>query len=335
MNKVIIALVALFLSVTVVPTFAQQANLLVINKVKTNGNLPGNIALVHLESGKVIKTIPVGNEPHEVAVSDDGKYALVTNTGSYKDPSNTLSLIDVTAQEELERINLGPLWNPHGVIYSRGLFYFTAEGSRAIGAYNPEKRKLVWLNGTGQDQTHMLEATKDGKFLISVNRGSGTVSVFELKGTDPLLAGAWKETFVNVGRAPEGIALSHDEKKVFVGCAGQVAIVDLNSKTKVDSISTGELRAARVKLTLDGKYVLGTDGRQGLLFFIDVVTRQVTNTVKLGVGAEAIFIEPDGKHVLIGVTNEGNVAEVDVDKKEVVRRLTGFKGPDGMCWIGK
>ncbi|GAA0560903.1 Lactonase, 7-bladed beta-propeller [Chitinophaga japonensis] len=329
------ALVALLLSIAAAPVFSQQADLLVINKIKTNGNLPGSIALVNLASGRIIKTIPVGNEPHEAAVSNDGKYALITNTGSYKEPSNTLSLIDVVAQEELERIDLGPLWNPHGVIYSHGLFYFTAEGARAIGAYDPEKRKLVWLNGTGQDQTHMLAATKDGKFLVSVNRGAGTVSVFERKGTDPLSAGAWKETFVKVGRAPEGIALSPDETKAFIGCDGEVAIVDLNSKIKADSIATGKLRAARLKFTLDGKYALGTDGRQGMLFFIDAATQQVTNTLKLGAGTEAIFIEPDGKHVLVGVTNEDNVAEVDIEKKEVVRRLTGFKGPDGMGWIGE
>ncbi len=81
--------------------------MLIVNKIKSNGNLPGSLAFMNLESGKVLKTVPVGNEPHEVAVSTDLKYALVSNTGSYQEPGNTLSLIDIAAQKEVCRVNLG------------------------------------------------------------------------------------------------------------------------------------------------------------------------------------------------------------------------------------
>jgi hypothetical protein len=39
--------------------------------------------------------------------------------------------------------------------------------------------------------------------------------------------------------------------------------------------------------------------------------------------------------VLIGVTNEDNVAEVDLQTMSVVRRIMTGKGPDEMAWIGK
>ncbi|WP_224997925.1 YncE family protein [Cesiribacter sp. SM1] len=189
MKKDIVRLL-LLLIVTPFCAIAQSPDVLVVNKIKSNGNFPGSLAFLDSKSGKILKTIPVGNEPHEVAVSTDKKYALVTNTGSYREPSNTLSLIDIAQQKEIRRIDLGNLWNPHGAVYHKGLFYFTAEGSRVIGAYDPEKDKLSWINGTGQDQTHMLVITDNGKHIVATNRGSGTVSIYDLQGEDPLQGGS-------------------------------------------------------------------------------------------------------------------------------------------------
>lgn len=334
---------------------AQTADLLVVNKIKTNGNLEGNLAFVNLASGKVLKTVPVGKEPHEVAVSEDGRFALVTNTGSYQEAGNTLSLIDIAAQKELHRVDLGPLYNPHGVIALNGLFYFTAESSRVIGAYDPVKNKIVWLNGTGQDGTHTLAATKDGKYIVTTNRGSGTVSVFQLKKQkwgkpaanegkeeeklDPLASGVWQETIVPVGRNPEGIAISPDEKQVWIGLKNGegIAIVDLEQKKTVEVFKTGDAKQlSRIKFSQDGKYLLGTDNwPEGDLVIVDVASKQVVKKIPLGQGAEAIYIEPDGKHVLVGVTGKDKVAEIDLQTLTVTRTFETGQGPDGMARIGK
>lgn len=54
----------------------------------------------------------------------------------------------------------------------------------------------------------------------------------------------------------------------------------------------------------------------------------------LGAGAAAIFIVPGGKSILVSVTNEDKVVEVNLNTMEVSRQLTGFKGHDAMGWIG-
>jgi DNA-binding beta-propeller fold protein YncE len=69
---------------------APPADLLVLNKIRSQADLPGNLAFVNLASGEVVARVPVGREPHEVAASPDGKYALVSNTGNYDNPGNTL-----------------------------------------------------------------------------------------------------------------------------------------------------------------------------------------------------------------------------------------------------
>jgi DNA-binding beta-propeller fold protein YncE len=328
---------AVFVLATAPYVRAQTPDVLVVNKIRSNANLQGDLAFLNLASGKVVADVHVGKEPHEVAVSADGRYAVVSNTGSYKEPGNSLSVFDVAAQKEIHRVDLGPLWNPHGLLASQGLFYFTAEGARAIGAYNPATNQLVWIMGTGQDQTHMLAATKDGRIMISTNRGSGSVSVFQLTGADPLMVGAWKETIVPVCRGPEGLDMSPDGTQVWVGCRGsnEIAIVDLAQKKMIDSFPIGTQSVARVKFAAGGKYLLATDPMRGNLLFIDAASHQVLKSVPMGRGCEAIFLTPDGKRALIGVTNDDNVAEVDMETMSVVRRITTGQGPDEMAWIGK
>jgi DNA-binding beta-propeller fold protein YncE len=251
---------------------AQTADVLVVDKIRSNANLQGDLAFLDLASGKVVADIPVG-----------------------KEPGNSLSVIDVAARKEIRRVDLGPLWNPHGLLASRGLFYFTAEGARAIGAYDPVKDQVVWIMGTGQDQTHMLAATRDGSIMVATNRGSNTLSIFELTGKDPLAAGAWKVTLGPVGQRPEGVDISPDGTQAWVGCRGgnEITIVDLAQKKSVDSFPTLTQSVARVRFAAGGR------------------------------------------HALIGVTNADDVAEVDLQTMTVVRRIKTGQGPDAMAWIGK
>ena len=151
--------------------------LLVLNKGHRGSTRPSELAIVDPGTGRVVARIPTGMESHEVAVSPDGKLAVVTNTGPYSDPGHTLSVIDLKAQKEVHRVELGPLPNPHGIAYHRGRFYFTAEGAKLIARYDPAKDSVDWMMGVGQDSIHMLVFSKDGQKIFTANRGSASVAV--------------------------------------------------------------------------------------------------------------------------------------------------------------
>jgi len=74
-------------------------------------------AIVDPESGRLVARIPTGIESHEVTAAPDGRLAVVTNTGPYSDPGHRLSVIDLKAQKEVRRGDLGPLPNPHGIVW--------------------------------------------------------------------------------------------------------------------------------------------------------------------------------------------------------------------------
>jgi len=51
----------------------------VLNKGHRGSTWPSELAVVEPESGRVVVRIPTGMESHKVAVSSDGKLAVVTN----------------------------------------------------------------------------------------------------------------------------------------------------------------------------------------------------------------------------------------------------------------
>src|SRR5579884_3584208 len=101
--------------------------LLVLNKADSN------LAIVDPATGKIAAKVPTGEQPHEVAVSADGKLAFVTNYGPRGD-GNTISVIDLAAQRELHRVDISPLRGPHGVASADGkLAFVTNYGPRGDG----------------------------------------------------------------------------------------------------------------------------------------------------------------------------------------------------------
>jgi YVTN family beta-propeller protein len=96
--------------------------LLVLNKNEAN------LAILDAATMKVLGKVPVGDSPHEVVISADGKRAYVANYGA-QTPGNTLSIIDLTARKELKRVDLGGFLRPHGIVEMDGNIYFTSESS--------------------------------------------------------------------------------------------------------------------------------------------------------------------------------------------------------------
>ena len=138
------------------------------------------MAIVDPTNGKVVGRVPVGQDPHELAVSDDGKLAFASNySGNSERGGNSLSVIDIAARKELHHVELSPLARPHGLWFAGGKLYFTAEANMAIGRYDPAADKIDWLLGTGQERTHMVLVARDLKTIFTSNVSSNTISIIE------------------------------------------------------------------------------------------------------------------------------------------------------------
>src|SRR5579872_7442316 len=104
--------------------------LLVLEKDSTQ------LDIIDPASLKVIAHVPVGEDPHEVIASTDGKTAYVSNYMGRGGPQHHLTVIDLVGQKALAPIELDALQGPHGLDFAGGKLYFTAETSKAIGRYD-------------------------------------------------------------------------------------------------------------------------------------------------------------------------------------------------------
>src|SRR5579863_6941303 len=129
------------------------------------------LVIVDPVSLTIVARVPAGSNPHEVAVSDDGKIAYISNYSG----NNTISRVDLVAQKPLSPIDLGAMRSPHGLEFIGGKLFFTAEDAKVVGHYDPATDKIDWIIGTGQDRTHMVIATKDLKTVLTSNVSSGTI----------------------------------------------------------------------------------------------------------------------------------------------------------------
>ena len=295
--------------------------LLVLNK-------EGSLAIVDPSTRKVVGTVRTGEGPHEVAASDDGKWAFASNYGDTT-PGSTISVIDLAAGKE-RKLDLGALRRPHGLWFQAGKLYFTAESNKLIGRYDPLQDKIDWLLGTGQNTTHMVLVAPDESAIFTSNIGSDSISMIERAGVQN-----WNETAIAVGKGPEGFDLSPDGKQIWVANSrdGSVSAIDVATKRVVQTFGVQTKRSNRLKFTPDGRLVLISDLDAGDLVVLDRARKKEVKRMKLGREPAGILVEPGGARAYVAVTGDDNVAVIDLKSLELTARLSTGKGPDGMAWV--
>ena len=60
-----------------------------------------------------------------------------------------------------------------------GKVWFTAEGAKVIGSYNPATKKIDWVLGTGQNRTHMICVSDDLKRIVTSNVSAATMTLID------------------------------------------------------------------------------------------------------------------------------------------------------------
>jgi YVTN family beta-propeller protein len=347
--KTITILIASVLVVGVIQAEDTPANALLILAKRDSV-----LQIVDPSNLRVIARVPVGNDPHEVIASTDGKTAYVSNYGS--GAYNTLAVVDLVAQKALPSIDLGALRGPHGLTFVGGKAWFTAERAKAIGSYDPQSKSVDWILGTGQNRTHMIFVSPDMKLIITTNVSSGTVSIIEktIGGRGPggpppgappagprgpggpmgAPGGDWNETVVRVGSGSEGFDVFPDGKEIWVANAGDgtVSIIDVASKQVSQTLAADVPGANRLKFTLDGKLALISSLRGSDVTVIDTATRKTIKRITVGHGAAGIVMQPDGTRAFVACSPDGYVAVIDLHSLEVAGRIEAGHEPDGLAW---
>jgi YVTN family beta-propeller protein len=329
-------MLAVVSAITVVLGAFQSApaggSLLVLSK----GDL--TLSVVDPATLKVLGKVPSGPDPHEVIASADGRMAYIAN---YNGGGNIITPVDLVEMKALTPIDLGPLRAPHGVTFEGGKLWFTAEGSKVIGSYDPATKKVDWILGTGQNRTHMIHVWPDLSRIVTSNVSSATMTIIEKVAGGGRGRGGpgggfdWDETVVPVGRGAEGFDVSPDGKQIWAANAqdGTISIIDVASKKVTDTLAANVNGANRLKFTPDGKHVFVSSLGGAEVAILDTASKRDATRLKTGRGAAGIQMQPDGTRAYVACTPDDYVAVVDLKTLEVAGRIEAGRQPDGLAWV--
>ena len=298
------------------------------------------LAIVDPVNFNIIARLPVGTDPHEVVASSDGKTAYVSIYGGGS--LHELNVLDLVSQKPLANIDTRPLYGPHGLTFVNGKVWFTAEGSKAVGRYDPAEGKEDWCMGTGQDRTHMIHVTEDGKKIYATNVSSGTVSVLQDTLIQPGKFGPpnakpredWIQTIVPTSKGAEDFDVSPNGKELWTASAddGIIYIINLGAEKQVAKIAANVLGANRLMFTPDGKLVFISSLRSGQLTIYDAASRKEVKRLKLGNGAAGILMDPDGTRAFVACSADNYIAVIDLKTLKDIRHFEVGGTPDGLAW---
>lgn len=321
--RILITFFCIFVLHALYAASAAAESLLVLNKEDAS------LAIVDVQHKSVVAKIPTGEGPHEVVVSDDGKLAFASNYGS-RTPGSTISVIDLAARKELRRVNVDPLRRPHGLAFAQGKLYFTAEINRVVARYDPAADRIDWIQGTGENSTHMVMVAPDLSRMFTANIGSDSIAILERVEGSP----TYRQTLIAVGKGPEGMDLSPDGKQLWTAHSrdGSVSIIDVAAKKVTATLPVGTKRSNRIKFTPDGSHVFISDLDGGEVIVLDRATRKEAARLKVGRAPEGILMAPDGSRVYVAVSGDNEIAVIDAKSLQVIDHIAPGRGPDGMAW---
>jgi DNA-binding beta-propeller fold protein YncE len=315
--------------------------LIVLNKAEATASL------FDPATRKEVALVPVGDAPHEVATSPDGRLAVVCNYGGQK-PGNTLTVLDVAAGKALGTIELRgeetdgvggrkevSFLRPHGI-------RFLPDGQRVVVTSEKTQRLLVVdvkkgiverALETPQTLLHMVALAKDGAQAFGASVADGTLGTFALDGSKPA-------SVLKTGDGAEGIAVAPGSGEVWVAnrAADTLSVVAADGGEVLQELATSSF-PIRVAFTPDGACALVSCAEAGEVQVWSTKTRKLVHTIELlGDKTEnsplpiGICVEPEGACAWIACNRGEWLAVVDLHTWSVVDRVPARKGPDGMAF---
>jgi YVTN family beta-propeller protein len=279
--------------------------------------------VIDAATGRVLAALPTGEGPHEVAISRDGRWALVSNYGVRGKPGNSITVIDVARAEVSRTITLSGFQRPHGMAFLPGdtLFAVTSETSQAVVLVDFRDGHVAATRPTRGRASHMLALTAKGDRLFTANIADATISSVDVSGRD-------SATVIPVGRQPEGIAVTPDGNTVWVGSNRDsiVVVVDTRRRVAIDTLP-GFGMPYRLAITADSRLAVISDPVRGEVRVYTVADRRSKFTIVVprdslvataevagSPSPEGVATSPDGRWAFVTLQGRNQVVTIDLER---------------------
>lgn len=324
------------------PDAPARAGLLVVANQQS-----ASVTVVDAGSMNAIATLPVGEGPHEVAVSQDGRWAVVTIYGARGVPGNQLAVIDLAGARPLvaRTIDLGQYTRPHGAAFIQDgrKIVVTSESTQRLVIVDFASGKVDTALATNARGSHMVAVRRDGKRAWTANIGDGNVTEFDLEA---------RRTVRTLPAAPndEGIATTPGGILVWVGSNTEktVTIIDTQRGETIATL-TGFGFPYRIGISRTGRVAVVNDPVSNKVWLFEVGSNRELAQIDLskeksiipvagapggetGAGPEGVTFDPIADIAYITLHGSNQVAAIDLVTHKVVGVGNVGSGPDGIAF---
>ncbi len=292
------------------------------------------LGIVDPASGKQLAAVAEGGVTgHEVIVSPDGKTAYVPiygDSGVGKPGTNGSNMvaIDIPSRVVVGNLNFAHGVRPHCPVFGprNGLLYVTTELDKTVSIIDPTTLKIVGTVPTGQEESHMLAISHDGKRGYTANVGPGTVSVLDLD-TRKTLA------IIPISKQTQRISISPDDSMVFTSdqTKPQLAVIDTaTNKVKTWVPLPGPGYGSSVARSGDWLVIAIQKTKQ--VAVVNLRTMQVDHTIDVPAVPQETLLGPGDKIAYVSCDSSSQVAAIDTSTWKVIKLIDVGKGADGLAW---
>ncbi len=297
------------------PTPAEPKLAIVLNSAEAS------VSLIDMSTRKVIKTVPVGKEPHHLMLTPDQKTLLIANAAG-----NDVQLMNPVNGELTGKIP--EIIDPYQIGYSPNHKWFIANGNRldrvdiyAADGANLKLAKTIKLAKTPSHITY----TSDSKIAFITLQDSSELAAIDLA-TQTLL---WK---MPTGNTPAGLWMTPGDQYLLIGITGEdnVQVIDWKNRKEVKRILTGK-GAHNFRPLGDKKQVFVSNRIASTISLINMQTlEKVGDITGLPSGPDDMEITPDGKTMWVTFRFAKKVGVIDIPSMKLIATIPVGKSPHGV-----
>jgi YVTN family beta-propeller protein len=295
--------------------------------------------LIDAATGRVRATLPPGEGPHEVAISRDGRLALVSNYGVRGRPGSSITVIDVAGAEVARTLTLAGFQRPHGMAFLPGdtLVAVTSEAGQALLLVDVRDGRVTDTLATRGRASHMVALTAAGDRAYTANIADNTVSAIAMDGAD-------STRVIPVGRQPEGIAVAPDGSTLWVGSNRDSVVLVVDPRR---GVATDTLRGFglpyRIGISPDGRLAVISDPMRAEIRVVSVPDRAARFTIAVPADSlvstaevpgspspEGVAISRDGRWAFVTLQGRNRVVTLDLERGAIVASAPTGTWSDGV-----